>query len=35
MYVTKFYIVSDGLGIRKERHINFSKAKIVDEKLGD
>ena len=35
MYATKVYIVGDGLCIRKERHINFSKGKIVDEKLGD
>ena len=35
MYATKFYIVGDGLCIRKVRHINFSKAKIVNEKLDD
>ena len=35
MYATKVYIVGDGLCIRKERHVNFSKAKIVNEKLGD
>ena len=35
MYVTIFYIVGDGLVIKDERHKNFSKAKIVNEKLGD